>query len=90
MKNKYASLIMPLVASLTLGLAPFFPEPHIIGKIRWILGGAQGMELMDWFDLIMHGAPFIWLFTVLILILAKGRKSEQQKQNALKINTKTD
>ena len=27
-----------LIASLTLGLAPFNP-PHIWGKIEWILGG---------------------------------------------------
>jgi hypothetical protein len=50
-----------LVASLTLGLAPFVPEPHLFGKIRWVLGGGEGMQAMDWFDLIMHGSPFIWL-----------------------------
>lgn len=27
-----------LIASLTLGLAPFTP-PHIWGKIQWIFGG---------------------------------------------------
>ena len=32
---------------VTLGLAPFSPEPHIWGKIKWIQGGAIGMELMD-------------------------------------------
>ncbi|TNE85619.1 MAG: hypothetical protein EP330_25120 [Deltaproteobacteria bacterium] len=47
--------------SLTLGLAPFFPEPHVVGKIRWVAGGAVGMGLMDWFDLLFHGAPWLWL-----------------------------
>ena len=28
---------------LTLGLANFYHEPHIIGKIRWVAGGAVGM-----------------------------------------------
>ena len=51
----------PLLASLTLGLAPFAPEPHVVGKIRWVAGGAVGMGPMDWFDLVMHGAPFVWL-----------------------------
>jgi len=51
----------PLFASLTLGLAPFIPEPHLVGKIRWVLGGAHGMKLMDWGDLVMHGAPWVWL-----------------------------
>ncbi|MCB9198123.1 MAG: hypothetical protein H6600_06670 [Flavobacteriales bacterium] len=50
-----------LIASLTLGLAPFVPEPHIVGKLRWVAGGAVGMQPMDWFDLIMHGTPFLLL-----------------------------
>ncbi|MFM2268168.1 MAG: hypothetical protein RL757_1609 [Bacteroidota bacterium] len=54
-----------LVASLTLGLAPFLPEPHLVGKIRWVLGGAVDMKLTDWFDLAMHGTPFLLLFRAL-------------------------
>lgn len=50
-----------LLACLNMGLAPFFPEPHIIGKIRWVLGGAHGMQLIDWGDLLLHGAPWIAL-----------------------------
>jgi hypothetical protein len=61
MFNKNNPIITPLILSLTLGLAPFFPEPHLFGKVRWILGGAHGMQLMDWFDFIMHGAPVAWL-----------------------------
>jgi hypothetical protein len=54
-------LLWPLVACLTLGLAPFVPEPHLVGKLRWVAGGAVGMQPMDWLDLAMHGAPFVWL-----------------------------
>ncbi|MCP9769603.1 hypothetical protein EGI22_17000 [Lacihabitans sp. LS3-19] len=61
MEEKYKSLLTPLMASLTLGLAPFFPEPHVWGKIKWVMGGANGMALMDWGDLLMHGAPWLWL-----------------------------
>lgn len=46
---------------LTLGLAPFFPEPHIWGKIKWIRGGAIDMGWIDWADFIMHGIPWILL-----------------------------
>lgn len=60
MHNKN-NILLALIASLTLGLAPFTPEPHLFGKIKWVLGGANGMEIMDWFDLAMHGAPWIWL-----------------------------
>ncbi len=50
-----------LIISLTLGLAPFTPEPHLFGKIRWVLGGAVNMQLVDWWDLLLHGFPFIGL-----------------------------
>jgi hypothetical protein len=56
-----------LIASLTLGLAPFVPEPHLFGKIQWIMGGAKGMQLLDWFDFIQHGFPFILLARALIV-----------------------
>lgn len=62
-------LLMPLLASLTLGLAPFAPEPHLLGKLRWVAGGATGMGLMDWGDLLMHGAPWVWLLVSLGLVV---------------------
>ena len=66
----------PLLASLTLGLAPYVPEPHVVGKIRWVLGGAKGMGLMDWGDLLVHGAPWVWLFGALFsLVLRRGSGS---------------
>lgn len=56
-----------LVACLTLGLAPFVPEPHLWGKLRWLAGGAVGMKAMDWFDLAMHGLPWILLLRIFVL-----------------------
>jgi len=61
---------MPLLFCLTLGLAPYTPEPHIVGKLRWLWGGAQGMQALDWFDLVIHGFPWAYL----IFVLAKGLK----------------
>ena len=60
-----APLLPPLLVSLTLGLAPFSPEPHLLGKLRWVWGGAVGMAPMDWGDLLMHGAPWVWLLVTL-------------------------
>ncbi len=60
-----------LIISLTLGLAPFVPEPHIVGKLRWLMGGAVGMQPIDWFDLLQHGFPFILLFRALIIKFRK-------------------
>ena len=58
-----------LIASLTLGLAPFVPEPHLWGKLKWIAGGADGMGMMDYLDTLWHGAPWILLIRALILKL---------------------
>lgn len=60
-----------LLLCLTLGLAPYFPEPHILGKFRWILGGAKGMELMDWFDILLHGLPWLLLVRLIIIKIIK-------------------
>jgi hypothetical protein len=56
-----------ILACLTLGLAPFLPEPHLWGKIKWMLGGAEGMQAADWFEVLLHGLPFLLLIRILIL-----------------------
>jgi hypothetical protein len=63
-----------ILLCLTLGLAPFLPEPHIVGKLRWIGGGGNGMALMDYFDLVLHGFPFILLLRLLVKSLLKKPK----------------
>ena len=47
-----------ILLCLTLGLAPFFPEPHIWEKLKMIAAGTLSRPI-DIFDLLMHGAPFI-------------------------------
>lgn len=56
-----------ILICLTLGLMPFSPEPHIWGKIKWLAGGAHGMQAMDWFDLALHGFPWVLLIRLIIL-----------------------
>lgn len=62
-----------ILLCLTLGLAPFFPEPHVWGKLKWISGGAVGMALKDWFDVLLHGFPFVLLIRLFILKINKSR-----------------
>lgn len=72
---KWFSIKLWLIATLTLGLAPFAPEPHIVGKLRWIKGGAVGMQGMDWFDTLLHGTP--WVMLILSLgVWLKGKFSQ--------------
>jgi hypothetical protein len=54
------SWILPALACLTLGLAPYLPEPHVIEKIRWLATGRR-FRPVDVFDLVLHGAPWAWL-----------------------------
>jgi len=63
-----------ILLCLTLGLAPFFPEPHLFGKLKWISGGAKGMEAMDYFDLILHGLPFLLLLRLIVLKIMAFRR----------------
>ena len=65
-----------LIASLTLGLAPFTPEPHLWGKLKWVAGGAKDMQAMDWFDLVLHGSP--WLLLLLSLLALVQQKMQKK------------
>ncbi|WP_370227160.1 hypothetical protein [Mesoflavibacter sp.] len=60
-----------ILLCLTLGLAPFFPEPHLWGKLKWIAGGANGMQPVDWFDVVLHGFPWVLLIRIFILKINK-------------------
>lgn len=46
--------------ALTLGLAPFSPEPHIVEKLRMLSQGTLKRPL-DVFDLLLHATPFLIL-----------------------------
>ncbi len=52
-----------VVACLTLGLAPFTP-PHVWEKLQMLFRG-ELIRVIDWLDLLMHGAPWI-------ILIAKG------------------
>ncbi|MFZ2102334.1 MAG: hypothetical protein WAU86_17390 [Oricola sp.] len=47
-----------IIACLTLGLAPFVPEPHIWEKLKMLAGGTL-VKPIDIFDLLMHATPFV-------------------------------
>jgi len=53
-----------ILGSLTLGLAPFTPQPHLFEKIQMLVNGqlSQGMDI---FDLFLHG-----LFPLLLIVKA--------------------
>ena len=54
-----------VIAAATLGLAPFVPEPHIWQKLKMLKAGTLKRPL-DWFDLLLHTAPFVVLAAKLV------------------------
>jgi len=57
-----------IVLSLFLGLAPFFPEPHLAEKVRMLMNGELNKPL-DMFDLLLHGTPWVLLLLKITLII---------------------
>ena len=59
------SLLLPAIACLTLGLAPYWPLPHVVEKLLWLAQG-RALQPIDWFDLALHGGPWVWLAAVVV------------------------
>ncbi len=57
-------LSLVIVLCLTLGLAPFMPEPHVWEKLKMLAAGELSKPI-DIFDLLMHGTPWILLLAKL-------------------------
>ena len=60
-----------LIVALTLGLAPFAPEPHVWEKLKMLAAGELARPI-DIFDLFLHGTP--WVLLILKLIRNAGNK----------------
>lgn len=62
-----------IAGSLTLGLAPFVPQPHLFEKIQMLFNGNL-TNIVDIFDLVMHG-----IFPLLLILKAAVslKKSEE-------------
>lgn len=63
-------LTLFVIAALTLGLAPFVPEPHLVEKLRMVAAGELSLPI-DIFDLVMHAAPWV------LLLIKLYRRSQQ-------------
>ena len=67
------SLALFVVIALTLGLAPFTPEPHVWEKLKMLWDGRLDKPL-DIFDLVLHGAPWLLLCIKLGRTIAGGAR----------------
>ena len=69
-------LALLVIICATLGLAPFFPEPHVWEKLKMLFGGTLTRPV-DIFDLLLHGLPWVLLF---VKVLFSGRQDESDRQ----------
>ena len=67
-------LALLVVFCLTLGLAPFTPEPHLWEKLKMLASG-ELTEPLDIFDLLLHGTP--WLLLIIKLYFSSTGKAEE-------------
>ena len=58
--QSFLSYPILILFCLTLGLAPFFPKPHIVEKLQMLFSGTLSRPV-DIFDLLMHAIPFVLL-----------------------------
>ena len=54
-----------VIGAIFLGLAPFFPEPHLVEKTRMLINGTL-VKPVDMLDLAMHAAIPILLVLKLV------------------------
>ncbi len=57
---KTISWPMVIILCLTLGLAPYIPEPHVWQKLQMLLAGTLSKPV-DIFDFVLHGVPWLLL-----------------------------
>ena len=58
-------LLVLVFVCLTLGLAPFTPEPHIWEKLKMLFAG-ELVRPLDIVDLLMHASPWLLLLIKLV------------------------
>lgn len=61
-----------IMLCLTLGLSPFFPEPHLWEKLKMLAAGTLTRPI-DIFDLLFHAAP--WLVAILKVMRALRQRA---------------
>lgn len=66
------SLTIFVIVALTLGLSPFFPEPHIWEKLKMLAAGTL-VRPVDMLDLALHGLPWVLLALKLARMVLRRR-----------------
>ncbi len=65
-------LVILVALAALLGLAPFFPEPHMWEKLKMLAAGTLSRPI-DIFDLVYHAAPWALLALKLMRMAQRTR-----------------
>ena len=49
---------MVIAFVVTIGLAPYAPEPHVVEKLKMLVSGELSKPI-DIFDFVMHSSPWV-------------------------------
>ena len=60
-----------IIGSLSLGLAPFTPQPHLFEKIQMLING-ELTQTVDIFDFLLHALFPIMLITKAVFSVRKN------------------
>ncbi len=63
-----------IAVAASLGMAPFFPEPHVWEKLKMLADGSLTRPV-DMFDFLFHGLP--WVLMSLKLFRMATKKDDQ-------------
>jgi len=66
-----------IILCATLGLAPFSP-PHVVEKLLMLANGNL-VRPVDWFDLLLHGSPWLFLLLKIAALSMKKRNKPETK-----------
>jgi hypothetical protein len=69
---------LAFILCITIGLTPYYPLPHSYEKLKWLLNGGNDMLLLDYFDLIFHNLPWLYLIGSVIHFYRKKSASQQK------------
>lgn len=68
-------LIPMILAAIFMGLAPFFPQPHLWEKLNMLVSGTL-VRPVDMFDLLWHSA--LPILVVLKIVMARRESSDSR------------
>lgn len=70
------AVIAGVLASLTLGLAPYYPHAHVYKQLVNLWNGRLSAPI-DRFDLVLHGAPWLFLAGALVAWTVAAARSRR-------------